>query len=181
MPQRENTRSDETSLDRGTTRSCLPAERREARPGTSHYTTLRYVTLRYFTLRYVTLRYGTLRYVTLRYVALRYVTLRYVTLRYVTLRYVTLRYAFTLRYVTLRYVTLHYITLHYVTLRYITSHYITCVRCLLNALAAHSSLANEANTSQELGLHSGFAKLSKCLNGALKYSSPIANIFDTTW
>ena len=30
----ENARSDETSLDRGTTRSCLPAERREARPGT---------------------------------------------------------------------------------------------------------------------------------------------------
>ena len=27
----ENARSDETSLDRGTTRSCLPAERREAR------------------------------------------------------------------------------------------------------------------------------------------------------
>ena len=30
----ENARSDETSLDRRTTRSCLPAERREARPGT---------------------------------------------------------------------------------------------------------------------------------------------------
>ena len=30
----ENARSDETSLDRETTRSCLPAERREARPGT---------------------------------------------------------------------------------------------------------------------------------------------------
>ena len=29
----ENARSDETSLERGTTRSCLPAERREARPG----------------------------------------------------------------------------------------------------------------------------------------------------
>ena len=29
----ENDRSDETSLERGTTRSCLPAERREARPG----------------------------------------------------------------------------------------------------------------------------------------------------
>ena len=29
----ENARSDETSLKRGTTRSCLPAERREARPG----------------------------------------------------------------------------------------------------------------------------------------------------
>ena len=30
----ENARSDETSLDRGTTKSCFPAERREARPGT---------------------------------------------------------------------------------------------------------------------------------------------------
>ena len=30
----ENARSDETSLDRGTTRSCLSAEQREARPGT---------------------------------------------------------------------------------------------------------------------------------------------------
>ena len=29
----ENARSDETSLERGTTRSCLPAERREVRPG----------------------------------------------------------------------------------------------------------------------------------------------------
>ena len=29
----ENARSDETSLERGITRSCLPAERREARPG----------------------------------------------------------------------------------------------------------------------------------------------------
>ena len=29
----ESARSDETSLERGTTRSCLPAERREARPG----------------------------------------------------------------------------------------------------------------------------------------------------
>ena len=29
----ENARSDEISLERGTTRSCLPAERREARPG----------------------------------------------------------------------------------------------------------------------------------------------------
>ena len=29
----ENARSDETSHERGTTRSCLPAERREARPG----------------------------------------------------------------------------------------------------------------------------------------------------
>ena len=29
----ENARSDETSLERGTTRSYLPAERREARPG----------------------------------------------------------------------------------------------------------------------------------------------------
>ena len=29
----ENARSDETSLKRGTTRSCLPAERTEARPG----------------------------------------------------------------------------------------------------------------------------------------------------
>ena len=29
----ENARSDETSLERGTTRSCLPAKRREARPG----------------------------------------------------------------------------------------------------------------------------------------------------
>ena len=29
----ENARSDETSLERGTTRSCLPAERREAHPG----------------------------------------------------------------------------------------------------------------------------------------------------
>ena len=29
----KNARSDETSLERGTTRSCLPAELREARPG----------------------------------------------------------------------------------------------------------------------------------------------------
>ena len=29
----ENARSDQTSLDRGTTRLCLPAERKEARPG----------------------------------------------------------------------------------------------------------------------------------------------------
>ena len=29
----ENARSDETSLKRGTARSCFPAERREARPG----------------------------------------------------------------------------------------------------------------------------------------------------